>query len=142
VVEKLVELAKKLRQARDHHEQLGLTEEEAAFYDALAGGAEDINAAPQLATIAHDLVESLRNSGKLRVDWTDHASSQAAIRRIIKRLLRKHHYEPHVEVPAGGGGGGGSSPLDHATHVLYEQAKTLYRYWPDITGDQLLEQHY
>jgi type I restriction enzyme R subunit len=141
VVENLVELAKKLRDARDRHEQLGLTEEEAAFYDALAGGAEDVKADPKLAAIAHDLVQTLRNSGKLRVDWTDHASSQAAIRRIIKRLLRKHHYEPPARVPRGGGGGGDGSPMEYATRVLYEQARTLYRYWPDVGGDQLFEEY-
>jgi type I restriction enzyme R subunit len=137
VVAALVELAKKLRGARDRHEQLGLTEEEAAFYDALAGGTEHVQADPKLAAIAHDLVDTLRNSGKLRVDWTDHASSQAAIRRIIKRLLRKHQYELPVPVPSGGGGG--TSPFDHFAHVLYEQAMTLYRYWPDADSDQLFE---
>jgi Domain of unknown function (DUF3387) len=98
---------------------------------------------PKLAAIAHELVDTLRNSGKLRVDWSDHASSQAAIRRIIKRLLRKHHYEPPAPVPSGGGGGAGDgSSLDYATRVLFEQARTLYRYWPDVGGDQLFEQYY
>ena len=41
VVEALVELAKKMRKARRRHEELGLTEEEAAFYDALDGSSED-----------------------------------------------------------------------------------------------------
>ena len=60
VVERLVELAKRLRDARHRHEQLGLSEEEAAFYDALAGGAEHVKADPGLAAIAHELVESIR----------------------------------------------------------------------------------
>jgi type I restriction enzyme R subunit len=135
VVEKLVELAKKLRAAKDRHEQLGLTEEEAAFYDALAGGSSDVAADPKLAAIAQDLVDALRNGGKLRVDWTEHPASQAAVRRIIKRLLRKHSHQPPV--PLGGGGGGGS--LGYAAAALYEQARTLYRYWPDVGGDVLFE---
>jgi hypothetical protein len=47
VVERLVEIAKQLRDARGRHEQLGLSEEEAAFYDALAGGVEDVKADPK-----------------------------------------------------------------------------------------------
>ena len=58
VVERLVEIAKSLRDARRRHEQLGLSVEEAAFYDALAGGVEDVKADPQLAAIAHELVEA------------------------------------------------------------------------------------
>ena len=109
-----------------------------AFYDALAGGAADVQTDPQLAAIAHDLVQTLRNSGKLRVDWTDHASSQAAIRRITKRLLRKHHYQPPATVRARGGGGD-IPPLDYFAQVVYEQAKALYRYWPGVGGDRLFE---
>ena len=47
VVERLVEIAKQLRDARHRHEQLGLSEEEAAFYDALAGGVEDVQSRPR-----------------------------------------------------------------------------------------------
>jgi type I restriction enzyme R subunit len=139
VVEKLVELAKQMRDAHSRHEQLGLTEEEAAFYDALAGGAEDVKADPTLAAIAHDLVATLRNSGRLRVDWTDHPSSQAAIRRIIKRLLRKHHYQPPVRVRAGGEDA--NPPLDYFAQVVFEQATTLYRYWPEVGTDRLFESY-
>jgi type I restriction enzyme R subunit len=138
VVEQLVTIARRLRDARARHEQLGLTQEEAAFYDALAGGADDVRADPQLAAIAHDLVQTLRGSGKLRVDWADHHTSQAAIRRIIKRLLRKHNYRPPEPHPAIAGGGG-AAPMDRAAYVLYEQARTLYRYWPDVPDGRLFD---
>jgi type I restriction enzyme R subunit len=49
VIERLIELAKELREARYRHQELGLSAEEIAFYDALAGSAEDTNADPQLA---------------------------------------------------------------------------------------------
>ena len=88
VVERLVEIAKQLRDARHRHEQLGLSEEEAAFYDALAGGVEDVKADPQLAKIAHELVEGIRTD--LTVDWADSESTEAKMRAKIKRLLRKH----------------------------------------------------
>jgi type I restriction enzyme R subunit len=132
VVERLVELAKQLRDVRRHHEQLGLSEEEAAFYDALTGGAEDVEADPDLAVIAHDLVDSIRRD--LTFDWADRESTQAKIRRTIKRLLRKHGYKPR-------GPRGGGKPLagiDETAQVLFEQARTLYRRWPEIAvGEQL-----
>jgi len=56
VVERLVEIARSLREADRRHEQLGLTAEEAAFYDALAGGADAPSTDPQLAKVARDLV--------------------------------------------------------------------------------------
>jgi type I restriction enzyme R subunit len=127
VVEKLIELAKQIRDARDRHEQLGLTTEEAAFYDALAASSSHAEADPQIAEIAHKLVLRLRS--KLRVDWADHASSQAAIRREIKTVLRTSGYTLPA-LPANAGGE--LSPRDYFAQVLYEQAKTLYRLWPEV----------
>jgi type I restriction enzyme R subunit len=127
VVERLVEIAKSLRQARRRHEQLGLGVEEAAFYDALAGGVEDGEADPQLAAIANDLVKSIR--ADLTVDWADRESSEAAIRVKIKRLLRKHNYQPKTP-----GGAGGPLDVNHYTQLVLEQAKALYRYWPEVEG--------
>lgn len=131
VVARLVEIAKQLRDARRRHEQLGLREEEAAFYDALAGGVEDVRADPRLAAIAHDLVEGIRRD--LTVDWADREATEANVRAKIKRLLRKHRYQPPRP-----GAGGGERPLDHAAQVVLDQAKALYRYWPDVEiGDRL-----
>lgn len=61
VVERLVEIAKRLRDARRRHELLGLTEEEAAFYDALAGGAEHVQADPHLAAVADRVLDQARD---------------------------------------------------------------------------------
>ncbi|HST54468.1 MAG TPA: type I restriction endonuclease subunit R [Solirubrobacteraceae bacterium] len=130
VVEKLVELAKRIRDARHRHEQLGLSAEEAAFYDALAGSADDENPDPQLAEIAAEIVTALKRDG-LRVDWTEHPSSQAAIRKIIKRILRRKQYEPPTP-PVTSGGGGSDTLMDHFARAVYEQAKILYRYWPEV----------
>ena len=96
VVERLVEIAKRLRDARRRHEELGLSREEAAFHDALAGGVEDVKADPALAKIAHELVESIRTD--LTVDWADRAATEAKIRAKIKRLLRKHRYRPPLRL--------------------------------------------
>jgi type I restriction enzyme R subunit len=128
VVERLVEIAKRLRDARRRHEQLGLSPEEAAFYDALAGGVEDVKADPELASIAHELVGSIRQD--LTVDWADREATEAKIRAKIKRLLRRHRYRP----PRRGGGGG----IDDAAQLVLDQAKALYRYWPDVEADDRL----
>jgi type I restriction enzyme, R subunit len=125
VVERLVEIAKNLRDARRRHQQLGLSVEEAAFYDALAGGSTDGATDPQLAAIATELVKSIR--ADLSVDWADRESTEAKIRTKIKRLLRKHAYKPPVIA-----GGGGADPVAHYTQLVLDQAKELYRYWPDV----------
>lgn len=127
VVQRLIEIAKSLRGARRRHEQLGLSIEEAAFYDALAGGAADSAADPQIAAIAAELVKSIKED--LTVDWADRESTEAKIRTKIKRLLRKHGYQPPL-----GGGGGDADAISHYTQLVLDQAKDLYRYWPEVEG--------
>jgi type I restriction enzyme R subunit len=129
VVQRLVEIARSLREAGRRHERLGLEAEEAAFYDALAGSADDVAADPKIAAIAKDLVTSIR--ADLTVDWADRESTEAAIRRKIRRLLRDHDYRPTV---ASGGGEGGASDLNQYAQLVLEQAKALYRYWPEVEG--------
>jgi type I restriction enzyme R subunit len=137
IVERLVELAKQLRGARHRHEQLGLTEEEAAFYDALAGDPDNWTADPTLVKIARELVQGIRND--LAVDWTSDESTEASIRKRIKRLLRKHRQELPTPPGAtngggagGGDGGGGGRQLDFYTDLILAQAQTLYRKWPEV----------
>jgi type I restriction enzyme R subunit len=128
IIERLVDVARDLREARHRHETLGLTTEEVAFYDALAGDSEDWVADPKLAEIARELVAGIR--ADLSVDWADHESTEAAIRAKIKRLLRRLDYRP----PAGGGG-----PFDRqrVADLVLEQARSLYRWWPEITATDL-----
>lgn len=128
----LVDLAKKVRDARHRHEELGLSEEEAAFYDALVGSAEEIVADPKIAEIARDLVKGIR--ADLSVDWTSHESREALIRRKIKRLLRKHQYRPPEK---GSSSGGGRMTLERATALILEQARVLYYRWPEVDVPEL-----
>jgi type I restriction enzyme R subunit len=121
VIERLVELAKEVRDARKRNEALGLTLEEVAFYDALAGGSEDWSADPQLAAIARSLVAGIKED--LTIDWADHEATEAAIRVKIKHLLRRHGYRPAT---------GGGPPLDRVVDLVLDQARTLYRAWPDL----------
>ena len=140
VVERLIKIAKRLRDSAHRHEELGLTEEEAAFYDALAGGIEHIRADPDLAALAHDLVENIRKD--LSVDWTDREATEAKIRTKIKRLLRRNRDKlPKMQRAATANGTGGSGDvaaggINHFTQLVLDQAKAMYRYWPEV-GDQL-----
>lgn len=124
IITRLVALARQMRDARHRNEALGLSIEEAAFYDALAGSSEDWVADPQLADIARALVQGIKSD--LSIDWADHESTEAAIRAKIKRLLRRFNYRPTRER----GGGGGPMPADIADRIL-DQARQLYRYWPE-----------
>jgi type I restriction enzyme R subunit len=137
IVAALVELAKKMRQAKHRHEALGLTREEAAFYDALAGSAEDWQADPQLAEIAREIVRAVKKD--LSVDWTTHEAREAAVRRNVRRLLRRKKYEGVLGAAAaalmasgGSGNADGRRPLDRATELILQQARALYQYWPDV----------
>jgi len=134
VLQLMVEIAKSLREARRRHEQLGLSVEEAAFYDALAGGVAQAKADPQIAAIARELARGIRDD--LTVDWADRESSEAAIRRKIKRLLRRHNYRP---APASSPGNGEDAhDVNYYTQLVLEQAKALYRYYPEVE-DRLFE---
>ncbi len=127
-VQRLVDIARSLREAGRRHEQLDLQPEEAAFCDAIAGSADDVSADPKLAAIAKDLVKSTR--ADLTVDWADRESTEAAIRRKIKRLLHDHGYRP----PITAGGEDSREGLNQYAQLVFEQAKALYRYWPEVEG--------
>ncbi len=94
VIVELIEMAKVMRDAPKRGETLGLTEDEMCFYDALVdhGDVKSLMGDAVLATIAHELVESIRRS--VTIDWTKKESVRANMRRKIKRLLRKHGYPP------------------------------------------------
>jgi len=125
VVKALVELAKKLRDQRQRHEQLGLSPEETAFYDVLAARGDEWVDDPRLKYIAVEIVRSVRED--LAVDWTQRGNLEAKIRSRIKRLLRKHKLA--LDSATGGGG------LDQIADRVFQQARTLYERWPEIEGD-------
>ncbi len=91
---------------------------------------------PELADIARD--SSKASARDLTVDWADREATEAMIRAKIKRLLRKHAYEPPPTRSGGGAEAIGARRVDHAAQLVLDQAKALYRYWPDIeVGDRL-----
>ncbi len=97
VIEELIQLAQDIRAARARGEETGLSDEEIAFYDALAQNhsARDLMGEPALRLIAHELVSVIK--GNVSVDWMYRDSARANIRRHVKRLLRKYGYPPDLQ---------------------------------------------
>lgn len=100
VITELLELAKDMREADRRGEELGLTTEELAFYDALEtnDSAVKILGDEKLCEIAHDLVRAVKNN--VGIDWTLRESVRANMRVIIKRILKKHGYPPDKQAQA------------------------------------------
>ncbi len=100
VMEELVEMAKKFREAASRGELLGLTEDEVRFYDALATNESAVKELTDetLKKIAHELTENLRQN--LTVDWSERESVRAKLRLMVKRVLRKYKYPPDLQEEA------------------------------------------
>jgi len=94
VMEELVEMAKKFREAANRGEQLGLSDDEVRFYDALANNESAVKelADETLKKIAHELTENLKKN--ITVDWAQRESVRATLRLMVKRILRKYKYPP------------------------------------------------
>ena len=96
MISRLIDLAKSLRDAQRHGEELGLSAEETAFYDALAenSSAREAMQSDTLRLMARKLTEMVRNMPKL--DWTQRESVRARLRRNVRRLLAKYGYPPDL----------------------------------------------
>ncbi|WP_456405994.1 type I restriction endonuclease subunit R [Thiolapillus sp.] len=96
MVARLIDLAKELRAAQQHGEELGLSAEETAFYDALAenGSAKKVIKSDTLRLMARELAETIKKMPKL--DWTQRESVRADLRRSVRRLLAKYGYPPDL----------------------------------------------
>ncbi len=113
MIEELIELAKEMREADARGEELGLTEDELAFYDALEtnDSAVKVLGDETLRGIARELVETVRNN--VTIDWTMRENVRAQLRVLVKRILRKHGYPPDKQ--------------EKATQTVLEQAALLSR---------------
>jgi type I restriction enzyme R subunit len=111
VIEELIELAREMREADKRGEELGLSEEEVAFYDALATNesAVQVLGDENLRLIAQELVKAVR--ANVTIDWTIRENVRAHLRVIVKRILRKHGYPPDKQ--------------ESATQTVLEQAAVL-----------------
>ena len=115
VMEELVEMAKKFKEAANRGEQLGLSDDEVKFYDALANNESAVRELTDetLKKIAHELTENLRKN--ITVDWSQRESVRASLRLMVKRVLRKYKYPPDL--------------ADAAVELVLEQAESLGEEW-------------
>ena len=104
-----------MREANARGEALGLSEDELAFYDALEtnDSAVQVLGDETLRDIARELVDTVRNN--VRIDWTLRENVRANLRRLVKRILRKHGYPPDKQ--------------EMATRTVLEQAEVLSAGW-------------
>jgi len=115
VIEELIEMAKKFREAASRGENLGLTEDELRFYDALANNEASVRMLGDetLKKIAHELTENLRQN--VSVDWAVRESVRAKLRLMVKRILRKYKYPPDQQ--------------EEAVQTVLQQAEKLSAEW-------------
>lgn len=100
VIDELVKMAEDISNAHKQGNDLGLTDEEMAFYDALTEpqAVKDFYTNDQLIAITRELTQSLRKSRT--IDWEKKESARAGMRMMIKRLLKKYKYPPEGVVDA------------------------------------------
>jgi type I restriction enzyme R subunit len=115
VIEELIEMAKKFRAAANRGDELGLTDDEIRFYDALADNESAVRELSDetLKKIAHELTENLRQN--LSVDWSQRESVRAKLRLMVKRILRKYKYPPDQQ--------------EAAVELVLRQAQALGEAW-------------
>ena len=115
VIEELIKLAKEMDAASKRGEDLGLNDDEVAFYDALAANESAVKAMgdDKLKVIAAELISQLRKS--VTIDWTLRESARARIRVLVKRILNKYGYPPDLQ--------------DAAVQTVLKQAELLCVDW-------------
>jgi len=115
VIEELIELAARMREANARGEELGLTEEKVAFYDALEvnDSAVKVLGDDTLRDIARELVSTIR--ANVTIDWTVRENVRAQLRVRVKRILRKRGYPPDKQ--------------EQATQTVLKQAEALSQEW-------------
>lgn len=94
VIEEMLKLAKQIATAQKEGDQLGLTADELAFYDALTRpqAIKDFYENEELIAITKELADTLRKNRT--IDWQKKESARAKMRMLIKKLLKKHRYPP------------------------------------------------
>jgi type I restriction enzyme R subunit len=115
IIEELIAMAKEMREADRRGEEMGLSEEELAFYDALEtnDSAVKVLGDKTLKTIARELVVAVRKN--VTIDWMVRENVRAQLRVLVKRILRKYGYPPDKQ--------------EKATQTVLEQAEALSQDW-------------
>ncbi len=114
MIQELIDMAKDMKASAQRGDDLGLSEEELAFYDALAQNqsATEVLGNDELRKIAHVLVEQLQKN--VTVDWQRKESARAKLRVLVRRILKKYGYPPDL-APA-------------AVNLVLSQAETLLKW--------------
>ncbi|MDP2170123.1 MAG: type I restriction endonuclease subunit R [Rhodocyclaceae bacterium] len=117
VIEELIQLAKDLDAATKRGVALGLSDDEVAFYDALAANKSAVIAMgdDKLRVIAAELITQVRKS--VTIDWTLREGARAKIRVMVKRILNKYGYPPDLQ--------------DEAVKTVLAQAELLSAGWAE-----------
>lgn len=94
VIQELIQMAKQIKAQEEEGNELGLNNEEKAFYDALTKpqAVKDAYENDELVAMTKELTEQLRKNRT--IDWQQKESARAGMRKMVKRLLRKYHYPP------------------------------------------------
>jgi len=116
VIERLIELAKEIKKSEKTAEEMGLTEEELAFYDAIASK-KLIKQDEKIKEIVKELVKSIRRD--LFVDWTNNDIIKARIRDHIRLILLKNQLQP--------------KEVEKITNVVYQQVVYLYKDYNQVS---------
>ncbi len=115
VLQELIEIARQIRAARAKGEETGLSDDEIAFYDALAenDSAVQMLGDDKLKIIAHELLQSLKVN--VSVDWARKESARARLRLLVKKILKKYGYPPDLQ--------------ESAVKIVLQQAESLCSTW-------------
>ncbi len=110
VIERLIALAREVKKAEHAGENIGLSDEEMAFYDVLSEGKKAIKNS-ELKKLVKELVKAIKRD--ITIDWTNHEIIKSRIRANVRLVLLRNNY-PYEEV-------------DTLTTKVYEQAFYLYK---------------
>jgi len=114
-IKHLLDLANEFKNEDKRTKELGLSEDELAFYDLLAANEQLLNVKGPMQDLVHKVVDSVKKN--LQLDWTKKDNAKAAIRLAVKKELRG-------KVPF--------SELDKLLKEVIEQAEGQYRDWPMV----------
>ncbi|MDP3623359.1 MAG: DUF3387 domain-containing protein, partial [Methanobacteriaceae archaeon] len=117
IIKNLIDIAKQIREADQRGDNLGLSEYELAFYDALMVNKEagEVLGDDELKNIAMELVTTIKTN--ITIDWTLRENVQAKMRVAVKRILKKHKYP--------------SEETQKAVEIVLEQAKVVCEEWAE-----------
>jgi type I restriction enzyme, R subunit len=117
VIAELIKLAEEMRAALKRGDNLGLGDDEIAFYDALEvnDSAVKVLGDDTLKMIARELVDMVRKN--VTIDWTVREAVRAKLRVMVKRILRKYGYPPDLQ--------------EQATRTVLEQAELIAGDWAE-----------